>query len=56
LDGRQGLEHVGDAALFSVVDGDLFGEGRGFNRGYCVAPGEWSQSQMTTDLKADADA
>jgi lipopolysaccharide transport system ATP-binding protein len=44
MDGRQGLEAVADVVLFSVVDADLFGEGRGFERGQCVAASHWSQA------------
>jgi lipopolysaccharide transport system ATP-binding protein len=36
------LESVGDAIRFAVVDADLFGEGRGFHRGQCVARSEWT--------------
>jgi lipopolysaccharide transport system ATP-binding protein len=32
------------ALHFTVVDGDLFGEGRGFRRGCCVAPSSWEYS------------
>ena len=36
------LDAVERALFFSVADGDLFGEGRGFHRGLCVAPTRWS--------------
>ncbi|MFL5244253.1 MAG: ABC transporter ATP-binding protein [Gemmataceae bacterium] len=36
------LESIENAFSFTVVDGDAFGEGRGFHRGVCIAPSEWS--------------
>jgi lipopolysaccharide transport system ATP-binding protein len=35
------LDAVERALFFSVVDGELFGQGRGFNRGLCVARTQW---------------
>ncbi|GAC1463435.1 MAG: ABC transporter ATP-binding protein [Isosphaeraceae bacterium] len=36
------IDEVERALLFSVLDGDAFGEGRGIHRGVCVAPSLWS--------------
>ena len=36
------LDSLENALKFSVIDADAFGEGRGFERGVCVAPSEWS--------------
>ena len=35
------LDDVERVLSFSVVDGELFHEGRGFHRGVCVAPSTW---------------
>ena len=43
METRQGLEALDEALLFHVVDGECFGEGRGFHRGICVAPSTWTQ-------------
>lgn len=32
---------IDNALQFSVIDADTFGEGRGFHRGYCIAPTRW---------------
>jgi lipopolysaccharide transport system ATP-binding protein len=37
------VDAVDRAVHFSVVDGDAFGEGRGFHRGFCVAPSAWNR-------------
>ena len=39
----QELEAIESVVPFTVVDGDAFGEGRGFHRGVCVAPSEWEE-------------
>ena len=36
------LDSVEQALHFSVNNGEAFGEGRGFHRGLCVAPSQWS--------------
>jgi lipopolysaccharide transport system ATP-binding protein len=36
------IDAVERALRFSVVNGEAFGEGRGFTRGVCVAPSRWS--------------
>lgn len=36
------VDTVERALRFSVLDGDAFEDGRGFYRGVCVAPSEWS--------------
>jgi lipopolysaccharide transport system ATP-binding protein len=41
LRGRE-LDAVEKAVQFTVVNADTFGDGRGFQRGYCVAPSAWS--------------
>jgi lipopolysaccharide transport system ATP-binding protein len=38
------------ALHFTVVDGELFGEGRGFQRGLCVAPSTWEFAETTASL------
>ena len=43
LSARSGeIDSCEQALLFHVVDGDGFGEGRGFHRGLCVAQSEWT--------------
>jgi lipopolysaccharide transport system ATP-binding protein len=37
------LDQVERVLHFTVLDGDAFGEGRGFHRGLCVAASEWEQ-------------
>jgi lipopolysaccharide transport system ATP-binding protein len=37
-----GVEFVERAFTITVVDGEAFGEGRGFMKGVCVAPSQWS--------------
>jgi lipopolysaccharide transport system ATP-binding protein len=41
------LDEVEQALHFSVVNAEAFGEGRGFHRGLCVAPSEWSLVQKS---------
>jgi lipopolysaccharide transport system ATP-binding protein len=36
------LDSIEQALHFSVNNGEAFGEGRGFHRGFCVAPSRWS--------------
>lgn len=36
------LESIENAMQFTVVDGETFGEGRGFHRGWCVAATRWT--------------
>ena len=43
--GGGAVDSVERAIHFSVVNGEVFGEGRGFLRGVCVAPAEWKYSQ-----------
>ncbi len=38
---RRELDVVEPVVPFTVVDADVFAEGRGFHRGQCVAPSEW---------------
>ncbi|HUE69831.1 MAG TPA: ABC transporter ATP-binding protein [Pirellulaceae bacterium] len=40
LNGHE-IDWVDPAMHFTVTDGNLFGEGRGAHRGYCVAPSQW---------------
>ena len=42
----QELEAIDNAVQFHIVDGDAFGEGRGFHRGLVVAPSQWSSSSV----------
>lgn len=35
------VDAVDQALLFTVQDGDQFGEGRAFHRGVCIAPSNW---------------
>jgi lipopolysaccharide transport system ATP-binding protein len=35
------IESVEPVVPFTIADGDVFNEGRGFHRGQCVAPSEW---------------
>ena len=42
LAGGTVVDAVEQALHFSVIDGEAFGEGRGFDRGICVAPSKWS--------------
>jgi lipopolysaccharide transport system ATP-binding protein len=35
------LDYIRQAMKFTVVNSDMFGEGRGFHRGVCVAPSRW---------------
>lgn len=39
--GTTELGSIERAIHFTVVDGEIFGEGRGHHRGVCVAPSEW---------------
>ncbi len=48
-DGVQSLESIDRATTFTVADGDLFGEGRGFHLGQCIARSEWSASREGQD-------
>ena len=42
ISSRNGDVATLDRALsFAVIDAEAFGEGRGFHRGYCVAPTNW---------------
>ena len=36
------LDEIERAVLFTVVEGDAFGDGRGHHRGVCVAPSTWT--------------
>jgi homopolymeric O-antigen transport system ATP-binding protein len=36
------VDSIERAITFSVVNAEAFGEGRGFHRGVCLAPSEWS--------------
>ncbi len=38
------LDEIERAVLFTVVEGDAFGDGRGHHRGVCVAPSSWTVS------------
>ena len=38
------LDAIEQAVGFTVVNADAFGEGRGFHRGLCVAPSNWTVS------------
>jgi lipopolysaccharide transport system ATP-binding protein len=38
----QELDVVEQALCFTVTNGDAFGDGRGFQRGLCIAPSEWT--------------
>jgi lipopolysaccharide transport system ATP-binding protein len=40
--GARRIDGVERALFFSIADGELFGQGRGFHRGLCVARSEWS--------------
>lgn len=40
--GGSSVDVVERALHFSVVDGEAFGQGRGFTRGLCVSPSAWS--------------
>jgi lipopolysaccharide transport system ATP-binding protein len=39
--GGSAIDSEEHALHFTVVDGEMFGEGRGFQRGCCVAPSSW---------------
>jgi lipopolysaccharide transport system ATP-binding protein len=41
------VDTIEQAMCFSVTDGDMFSEGRGFWRGVCVAPSEWSHVPLS---------
>ena len=44
------LDQIEQALAFRVEDGDLFGEGRGFHRGCCVARAAWSVVQNGREM------
>jgi lipopolysaccharide transport system ATP-binding protein len=47
--GREPLDVLERALRLTVVDADLFGQGRGFHRGVCVARSQWlNVSRVTT--------
>ncbi len=46
--GEDELDCEERALHFTVVDGDAFGEGRGFRRGVCVAPSIWSRAPVVS--------
>jgi lipopolysaccharide transport system ATP-binding protein len=52
----QEVDSVDRVLHFTVVNGDAFGEGRGFTRGACVASSEWSLTSsgaaLTQELQA----
>jgi homopolymeric O-antigen transport system ATP-binding protein len=48
------IDWVDHALHFSVADGNLFGQGRGAHRGYCVAPSSWSRLDDTDQIATDA--
>jgi lipopolysaccharide transport system ATP-binding protein len=56
LETRQRLEVVDGALLFHVVDGKCFGEGRGFDRGVCIAPSFWGHTVSSTEASASVDS
>jgi len=39
------IDEVDRALHFSVIDGEVFGEGRGFYRGLCIAPAHWTRTE-----------
>ena len=40
------VDVIEQAILFTVQDGEQFGEGRAFHRGVCIAPSKWAISNM----------
>lgn len=46
--GGESHEYCERATSLRVIDGDMFGEGRGFVQGLCVAPSNWSLSRETS--------
>lgn len=44
-DGKQFIESVESAVPFTIDNAEVFGEGRGFHRGVCVAPSNWYTSR-----------
>ncbi|XZE54249.1 ABC transporter ATP-binding protein [Planctomycetaceae bacterium SH139] len=44
-DNSHELESVEDVVPFSIVDGEIFREGRGFHRGVCIAESTWSRQE-----------
>lgn len=44
-----GIDTVARGLQFAVVNGDAFGEGRGFHRGFCVAPSRWTVVGLNAD-------
>lgn len=55
LESKGTLEVLPEIALFEVVDGDAFGEGRGFHKGLCVARSEWQQTGLEVTEPAVSD-
>ena len=43
------VDAVEGALHFSVVNGEAFGEGRGFHRGLCIAPSNWTLAGTEAD-------
>ncbi len=43
------IDTVERALHFSVVNGEVFGEGRGFQRGLCVAPSRWALAEPSPE-------
>jgi lipopolysaccharide transport system ATP-binding protein len=43
------VDSVEKALRFTVVNGDVFGEGRGFHRGVCVARSDWGVRHLGDD-------
>jgi lipopolysaccharide transport system ATP-binding protein len=43
------LDAVDQALHFTIVNGELFGEGQGHSRGLCVAPADWKLGDRSSD-------
>jgi lipopolysaccharide transport system ATP-binding protein len=52
----QEVDSVDRALHFTVVNGDAFGEGRGFTRGLCVAPSVWGLTASGAGLAQELQA
>lgn len=51
--GNSELDTVDRALHFTVVNGDAFGEGRGFTRGLCLAPSDWRVGPTVSNIKTN---
>jgi len=49
-EGGQQLEAIDGIVPFTVADGEIFGEGRGFHQGTCIAPSQWNHQPIFTSI------